>query len=132
MARHHIAKPGALLVAPMSLCYYVDRGQTITVSLAMVGLTATVHAATRSCLLQTQQRHGRREELLRGPMYYGIIHTAMTLMYWRSSPAGMTALAVLCGGDGLADIVGRRWGRLLGPLPHNKSKVRYVSCINMR
>jgi hypothetical protein len=30
-------------------------------------------------------------------------------------------LPLLCAGDGLADVVGRRWGSR--PLPHNKTKV---------
>ena len=36
-------------------------------------------------------------------------------------PAGMVALAMMCGGDGLADIVGRRFGGS-NPLPYNPSK----------
>lgn len=48
------------------------------------------------------QRAGRREELLRGPLYYAIAHVAVTLALWRGSPAGVLALAMLCGGDGLA------------------------------
>lgn len=48
------------------------------------------------------QRTGRREELLRGPLYYAIAHVAVTLALWRGSPAGVLALAMLCGGDGLA------------------------------
>jgi phytol kinase len=42
----------------------------------------------------------------------------MTLVYWKTSPIGMVALMLMCGGDGLADIMGRGikspklpWGR---------------------
>lgn len=33
-------------------------------------------------------------------------HVAATLLFWRHSPAGVVALSVLCGGDGLAEVVG--------------------------
>jgi phytol kinase len=32
----------------------------------------------------------------------------LTLIYWKDSPIGITALMMMCGGDGIADIVGRR------------------------
>lgn len=44
-----------------------------------------------------------------------------TLVWWRSSPVGLVAVAVMCGGDGLADVVGRRLGRTC-PLPFNPAK----------
>jgi phytol kinase len=53
------------------------------------------------------QRGGRREELLRGPLLYAFVHVAVTLLCWRTSPGGVLALSVLCGGDGLAEVVGR-------------------------
>ena len=33
-----------------------------------------------------------------------------TAVFWRTSPSGLAALSLMCGGDGLADIVGRRLG----------------------
>ena len=33
---------------------------------------------------------------------------AITLFYWKDSLIGIPALMMLCGGDGIADIVGRR------------------------
>ena len=66
------------------------------------------------------QRSGERQELLHGPLYYAAAHVAATLLFWRHSPAGVLGLAVLCGGDGLAEVVGRsiRTPRL----PHNRNK----------
>ncbi len=55
-------------------------------------------------------RTGDRREILRGPLYYGIAFVVVTLGLWRHSPVGILALMALCGGDGLADIVGRRLG----------------------
>ena len=61
-----------------------------------------------------------RQELLRGPLFYVIIMTAVTVVFWRDSPVGMMVLSLMCGGDGLADIIGRRYGT--AKLPFNKAK----------
>jgi phytol kinase len=53
-------------------------------------------------------RTGDRREILRGPLFYGIVFVAVTLIYWRDSLIGIPALMMMCGGDGIADIVGRR------------------------
>ncbi|MGF1513859.1 MAG: diacylglycerol/polyprenol kinase family protein [Elainellaceae cyanobacterium] len=68
-------------------------------------------------------RHGSPREILRGPLYYGLSFVVCTLVFWRSSPVGMLALMILCGGDGLADIVGRRWGKHKLPFSPHKSWV---------
>lgn len=59
-------------------------------------------------------RHGDRREILRGPLFYGIVFVVLTVVYWLDSPIGIVALMILCGGDGLADIIGKRFpGRQL-------------------
>ncbi|KAF5839120.1 hypothetical protein DUNSADRAFT_1518 [Dunaliella salina] len=62
-----------------------------------------------------------KDELLKGPLYYCIVLVAATLICWRENPAGVIAVSLMCGGDGLADIVGRRWGGT-GRLPYNPTK----------
>lgn len=53
---------------------------------------------------------GDRREALRGPLYYCVATTFCTLLFWRGpSPVGVLALVQMCIGDGIADIVGRRW-----------------------
>ena len=61
-----------------------------------------------------------RTELLRGPLFYVIIMTAATVIFWRESPVGMMVISLMCGGDGLADIIGRKFGS--AKLPFNRSK----------
>jgi phytol kinase len=70
--------------------------------------------------VQAMSRTGDRREILRGPLYYGIVFILCTLVFWRISPVGILALMLMCGGDGLADMVGRRWGKT--KLPFNASK----------
>ena len=62
-----------------------------------------------------------RRELLRGPLYYVLVLLAVTVCFWRCSPAGLIPIALMSGGDGIADIVGRRYGAG-NPLPHNRNK----------
>ncbi len=66
-------------------------------------------------------RSGDRREILRGPLIYGIAFIAATLIWWRVSPIGMAALMLLCGGDGFADVIGRRYGRAKLPINSDKS-----------
>ncbi len=58
--------------------------------------------------VQAMSRTGDRREILRGPLLYGIVFVTVTLVYWRDSLIGIPALMMMCGGDGVADIVGRR------------------------
>ncbi|MCU0487560.1 MAG: phosphatidate cytidylyltransferase [Anaerolineales bacterium] len=88
----------------------------ITLQFLLVGLGVMRDEGS----VQSMTRHGDRREILRGPLFYGIVFVVLTLLYWRESPIGIIALMVLCGGDGLADIIGRRFGAQ--KLPWNKGK----------
>ena len=70
--------------------------------------------------VRAMSRSGDRREILRGPLYYGIIFILLTIVFWKDSPVGIVALMLMCGGDGLADILGRRMGE--APLPWNRAK----------
>jgi phytol kinase len=70
--------------------------------------------------VKAMSRSGDRREILRGPLYYGIIFVLLTIIYWKSSPVGIIALMLMCGGDGLADIFGRKWGSI--KIPWNRAK----------
>lgn len=71
--------------------------------------------------VQAMSRSGNRRELLYGPLQYGLVFVLATLLFWVNSPVGIVVLMILCGGDGLADVVGRRFGRARLPLNPNKS-----------
>ncbi|KAK7844683.1 putative phytol kinase 1 [Quercus suber] len=71
-------------------------------------------------LIKSVTREGKPEELLRGPLYYVLILILCALIFWRESPVGLISLAMMCGGDGIADIIGRRFGSL--KIPYNQQK----------
>lgn len=71
--------------------------------------------------VKAMSRSGDRREILRGPLFYGIVFVILTLVYWKTSPIGITTLMLLCGGDGLADIVGKRVKSLRLPWSPDKS-----------
>lgn len=76
----------------------------ITVQFVLVGTGALKDEAA----VKAMTRSGDRREILRGPLFYGIVFVLVTLIYWKDSPIGIPALMMMCGGDGIADIVGRR------------------------
>ena len=88
----------------------------ITFQFALVGLGIMKDQAS----VDAMSRHGDRKEILRGPLFYGIVFVLITIFYWMDNPIGIIALMLLCGGDGLADIAGKRFGK--APIPWNRNK----------
>jgi phytol kinase len=78
---------------------------SITVQFALIGLGVMKDEAS----VKAMSRTGDPKEILRGPLFYGIMFVVLTLIFWRESPVGIVALMMLCGGDGIADMVGRRF-----------------------
>ena len=76
----------------------------ITAQFALVGTGVIKDEAA----VKAMSRTGDRREILRGPLFYGLVFVAVTLIYWKDSLIGIPALMMMCGGDGIADIVGRR------------------------
>ncbi len=89
----------------------------ISIQFLLVGLGLMKDQAA----VDAMTRRGDRKEILRGPLIYGIAFVILTVMYWKDSPIGLTALMLLSGGDGLADIVGKRFGTARLPWSSNKS-----------
>ncbi len=75
----------------------------ITIQFALIGLGVIKDDAS----VKAMSRSGDPQEILRGPLYYGIMFVLMTILFWKDSPVGIVALMMLCGGDGIADMVGR-------------------------
>lgn len=75
----------------------------ITIQFALIGLGVIKDEAS----VKAMSRSGDPKEILRGPLFYGIVFVGLTLLFWKEHPAGVIALMILCGGDGVADIIGR-------------------------
>jgi len=58
--------------------------------------------------VDAMSRTGDPRDILKGPFFYGIIFVLLTILFWKDSLVGIISLMILCGGDGFADIVGRR------------------------
>src|SRR5512141_2773335 len=89
----------------------------ITVQFVLVGTGLVKDEAA----VKAMSRTGDRREILRGPLFYGIVFVAITLIYWKDSLIGIPALMMMCGGDGIADIVGRRVNSAKLPWSPDKS-----------
>lgn len=90
---------------------------SLTLLFALIGLGIV----KKDDFVAAMSRSGDPRELLRGPLMYGVVFVAATVAFWRTSPVGIVLLMLLCGGDGLADVVGRRLGRAKLPGQRHKS-----------
>ncbi len=97
----------------------------ITVQFALIGLGIIKDEAS----VRAMARTGDRREILRGPLFYGIAFVTLTLVFWRDTPTGIIALMLLCGGDGIADLVGRRISSPKLAWSPNKSVVGTLSVL---
>lgn len=95
----------------------------ITTQFALVGTGLIKDEAA----VKAMSRTGDRREILRGPLFYGTMIVAITLIYWKDSLIGIPALMMMCGGDGIADIAGRRVRSPKLPWARDKSAAGSVS-----
>ncbi|CAN0902145.1 Probable phytol kinase 3, chloroplastic [Linum grandiflorum] len=70
--------------------------------------------------VKSMSRFGDRRELLKGPLYYAAAITLACAVGWRTSPVAIASICNLCAGDGMADVVGRRFGEQ--KLSYNRNK----------
>lgn len=63
-----------------------------------------------SALATAVSRSGDVKEAVGGPFIYVCMLAASILLFWRDSPTGIVAMSSLAAGDGMADLIGRRYG----------------------
>ncbi len=61
--------------------------------------------------VKTMTRTGDRRELLKGPLYFVIVATICGTLFYKTFE-GVLAMAVLGWGDGMAPIIGSRYGKI--------------------
>ena len=117
---------GPLFVASWPLFSATDSARCFAAAVPLLNGLRLVLAGTgvtsSEGSVRSMTRHGDRAELLRGPLYYVAALVAATLAFWRLSPVSACAVAAMCGGDGLADIVGRRAPPRSPRIPWNRDK----------
>ncbi|EPS57827.1 hypothetical protein M569_16990, partial [Genlisea aurea] len=106
-----VGNQGALFAALIPIASMIKVG--------LIGLGIWKDEAT----VKSMSRYGDHRELLKGPLYYGATIALSGIIYWKKLPIAIAAICNLCAGDGMADIVGRRFGRTKLPYNENKSLV---------
>jgi len=101
--------------SPSSKYYAALIPLVVTARFTLLGLGVLKDEATVRILSRT----GNRQEILKGPLSYGVIFVVTTLIHW-GSPIGITSLMLLCAGDGFAGLIGARYGQHF--LPWNNKK----------
>mmetsp|Transcript_31730 Transcript_31730/g.67259 ORF Transcript_31730/g.67259 Transcript_31730/m.67259 type:complete len:434 (+) Transcript_31730:45-1346(+) len=76
---------------------------------------------SESELARAISRSGDAREALQGPFFYTLVLFLSTFFCWTDSPIGIVSIATMAVGDGLADLIGRRFGSN-NKWPFNKSK----------
>lgn len=69
--------------------------------------------------VNSMSRSGEASELLKGTLYYAVIIVIVTLIWFyipsegiaSANPSGLLIIGCLAGGDGFADIIGRKFGK---------------------
>jgi phytol kinase len=124
--------------APLFICLwplYSSSGlssRLIAASIPLVQMTRLILAGTRvesadkdqsasiDGIINAISRSGSKSEALGGPLIYTIVLLLGTFLFFRDSPIGVVAICQMAAGDGIADIVGRRWGDLKWPFSEKK------------
>ncbi|MBV6626418.1 MAG: phosphatidate cytidylyltransferase [Rivularia sp. (in: Bacteria)] len=70
--------------------------------------------------VKTMTRTGDKKELLKGPLYFVIVATICGSLFYKTFP-GIVAIAILGWGDGIAPIIGSRYGKFKYELLSSKS-----------
>lgn len=110
-----------IFAAPVfALTWYLYPGDTYSRYFAMIVpiLFVLLFAAIgtgkvkNESFVASMSRSGDPRELLRGTLYYAIMIVIVTFFwfYYPVTPLGLVIFGCLAGGDGLADVIGRKYG----------------------
>jgi len=110
---------GPLFVLCWPLFSSTQSGQIAACAVPVLSILRLVRAGSRADggqadLVKAVSRSGDKKEALGGPMVYTIVLLASTLFGWRSLVSAV-AICQMAIGDGMADIIGRRFGRTRWP-----------------
>lgn len=97
-------------------------------SLMVAGLSGNneKEKGSESGLVAAVSRSGNRTEALGGPLLYALALLVTTVVFYRDSCVGVVAMSQLAAGDGMADLVGRRFGTVFWPSNKEETKKKSV------
>ena len=78
-----------------------------TVRLAIASSGTSDEAELASAI----SRSGDAKEAIGGPFFYCLVLLFATTIFWHDSMVGIVAVSTMAAGDGLADLIGRRFGK---------------------
>lgn len=108
---HCGSAPLFLLVWPLYSDAATARLVAAVVPLLNLARLVAAGRGTDSRLVTAVSRSGEAKEVLGGPLIYCVVLLAASLFGWRVEPAAVVAVTQMAVGDGLADIIGRRFGQ---------------------
>lgn len=91
--------------------------------------SAITASATSEDLVLAVSRTGDNLEALGGPLIYSLVLLCGTSLFFRESPVGIVAICQMAAGDGLADIIGRRWGASKWSFSQSKSIIGTIAFV---
>ncbi len=109
----HICAGSSIMFLPL----FVDGGwsQYLNITVFAVWTVLLIQkglfAADDDQAVKTMTRTGDKRELLKGTLYFVIVAMICGTIYYKQ-PAGVLAMAMLGWGDGLAPIIGTRYGKM--------------------
>jgi dolichol kinase len=107
---HTLSAPLYLIILPI----FTPAGRCFAACVPLINGIRLYLAATgdlsETDLANAVSRTGDKQEALGGPLVYVIVVFAAITLFWRENLIGVTALCTMAAGDGMADIVGRRFG----------------------
>ena len=110
---HILSAPGFIVFWPFfsaAAGARVFAGLVILTFMYRLYLAGTGDAA-ESTLANTISRSGDKSETFGGPFIYVCLFQFFIMFFWRNSFPGVVAMTTMAAGDGMADIIGRRYGR---------------------
>ena len=109
----HICAGSSIVFLPLFVDGHWSQYLNITVFAVWTVLLIQkgLFAADDDQAVKTMTRTGNKRELLKGTLYFVLVAMICGTIYYKQ-PAGILAMAMLGWGDGLAPIIGTRYGKM--------------------
>ncbi len=120
----HICAGSAIMFLPLYI--FVEGGWSHLLNITVFAVWTVLliqkglFAADDDQAVKTMTRTGNKGELLKGTLYFVIVAMICGTIYYKQ-PAGVMAMAMLGWGDGLAPIIGTRYGKIKYHILSDKS-----------